>query len=856
MHGIAEEPVIVSSTPRQWRVSEFTFTAREKYSYPPLGVRLTAIFRGPGGVVFRVPGFWDGGRVWKVRFTPNRPGEWTYETGAVEEDVIVADTLYDSGVVHGGEAPRRVDLDIRGAGEICLLVDDAGDGIAYDHADWADACFVDAGGRATYLDAMKPASARQGYKKLGLRANLSGGELRIGERTFEHGLGAHAASEIRYRVPAEAVRFQAWVGVDAVANDHGSVRFRVVRLQTVAGRPGKPVSGLHGQRGTFTVNPAAGNNPLFRHGGILKVSPDHRYLTYTDGTPFFWLGDTCWFCPSDLMPIDGSSNPEIPSAYKHFIRTRQRQGFSVIHMDFLGRIRGAGAFEDFHRTRTVDPEYWRTVDRYIAVANDAGIVPVVGMGWSGRPLGPDEWRLLWRYVAARYGACSVSWLICGEYNVRHVSDQKIGETLRLGAFIKNIDPWKRAMTIHPWYFRGDRRQAWKESWYDFIMLQGGHGEPPPLDVYYDAWKREPIRPVLEGECAYEGIHSFTAADVRNRAWRAIQSGCFGYTYGSHGLWYPTQNEKDNRFSEWGKPTPWWIALRRPGAEQMGRMRAIYESVRWWRLRPLPRAISVDAYSAGSKGLRIVYDCAAHFDSAESANALWCKVFRHSWVVQDLPEIELHPKNGLPATLTFRDVRLPETGPEETVRMIVALGMDPHTNLNDPKYPADGVTYVVRIGEDVLLREHRKSKQWAYRSLDLTKFAGRSVTLVLQTEAGENSFWDHARFRAPVVLRVDRRNRTPWRSLYTGPVPQPILVKHDGADVFVLYFPEENRSNEPDCRLRGLAGGAVYRAVWRDPRTAAARPLGEIRVADNASSAALPRPPDSQDWVLILRRVEE
>ncbi len=26
----------------------------------------------------------------------------------------------------------------------------------------------------------------------------------------------------------------------------------------------------------------------------LKVSPNGRYLTRADGTPFFWLGDTAW----------------------------------------------------------------------------------------------------------------------------------------------------------------------------------------------------------------------------------------------------------------------------------------------------------------------------------------------------------------------------------------------------------------------------------------------------------------------------------------------------------------------------------------------------------------------------------
>lgn len=45
---------------------------------------------------------------------------------------------YDSGVMKGKDAARRVDLDITGKGELRLVVTDAGNGINFDHADWAD----------------------------------------------------------------------------------------------------------------------------------------------------------------------------------------------------------------------------------------------------------------------------------------------------------------------------------------------------------------------------------------------------------------------------------------------------------------------------------------------------------------------------------------------------------------------------------------------------------------------------------------------------------------------------------------------------------------------------------------------
>ena len=52
---------------------------------PFIDYRLQVIFTGPGGQAYNVPGFFDGdgkgdasGNVWRVRFTPDQPGEWIY----------------------------------------------------------------------------------------------------------------------------------------------------------------------------------------------------------------------------------------------------------------------------------------------------------------------------------------------------------------------------------------------------------------------------------------------------------------------------------------------------------------------------------------------------------------------------------------------------------------------------------------------------------------------------------------------------------------------------------------------------------------------------------------------------------
>jgi len=54
-------------------------------------------------------------------------------------------TLWQSGVMKLGQPAKTVDIDVAGLQTLILLVGDAGDGIAFDHANWADAKFLVAG---------------------------------------------------------------------------------------------------------------------------------------------------------------------------------------------------------------------------------------------------------------------------------------------------------------------------------------------------------------------------------------------------------------------------------------------------------------------------------------------------------------------------------------------------------------------------------------------------------------------------------------------------------------------------------------------------------------------------------------
>jgi len=55
--------------------------------------------------------------------------------------------LWSSGIMHAGDAAKACAVDLSGVKTLVLKVGDAGDGIDYDHADWADAQFETTGAK-------------------------------------------------------------------------------------------------------------------------------------------------------------------------------------------------------------------------------------------------------------------------------------------------------------------------------------------------------------------------------------------------------------------------------------------------------------------------------------------------------------------------------------------------------------------------------------------------------------------------------------------------------------------------------------------------------------------------------------
>lgn len=71
----AAAPAVRTAT---WRAAEISFQSAASYSNPLMEADLEVTFTSPSGRVYAVPGFWDGGRTWRVRFAPPESGIWRY----------------------------------------------------------------------------------------------------------------------------------------------------------------------------------------------------------------------------------------------------------------------------------------------------------------------------------------------------------------------------------------------------------------------------------------------------------------------------------------------------------------------------------------------------------------------------------------------------------------------------------------------------------------------------------------------------------------------------------------------------------------------------------------------------------
>jgi putative membrane-bound dehydrogenase-like protein len=136
-----------------------------------------------------------------------------------------------------------IDVDIRGAKQLFLVVRDGGDNFSCDWADWAEPTLIGPSGSKQLTElSWRSASADWGQPRI--NANAGGGPLRIAGKALEFGIGTHANSVIAFDLPEGLTRFQARAGLDNGGTDQegcgaaASAQFLVYTSDPDIQRPG------------------------------------------------------------------------------------------------------------------------------------------------------------------------------------------------------------------------------------------------------------------------------------------------------------------------------------------------------------------------------------------------------------------------------------------------------------------------------------------------------------------------------------------------------------------------------------------------------------------------------------------
>lgn len=118
-------------------------------------------------------------------------------------------------------------------------------------------------------------------------------------------------------------------------------------------------------------------------------------------------------------------------------------------------------------------------------------------------------------------------------------------------------------------------------------------------------------------------------------------------------------------------------------------------------------------------------------------------------------------------LTFRDVALPKVSARERLLLTLSVGIrEGFSKAENPS--ADGCAFVVRIDGVEVLRVVQAIQRWRDARVDLTRYAGRTVSVTFLTDPLQNSSYDWAVWGAPRIV-VEGRPAKP------KPIPDvPIL----------------------------------------------------------------------------------
>jgi hypothetical protein len=352
-------------------------------------------------------------------------------------------------------------------------------------------------------------------------------------------------------------------------------------------------SGLDGAWGTFEVVPSD------RKGSLCPMSGYPHHFGRQDGSRTWFLGETAW-----SLYVDNAQQQHDRAAAEHHVDVRAAQGFNVVHSMLMSELgwgnAGGVPFGDM-ATERINPSYWQEVDHRLAYLNSKGIVGGLVLAW-GRKQRDDSEPFAWdrfpdleaktryaRYVAARYSAYDVYWIVAGEWNAstrwRADASAVEREYVAIGDALRAADPHGRMIGIHPgtggvhsvrefndaaaWISFGDYQQNYTRLHAE-VLASRGIGKPV-VNSEYAYYLRD-----ARHDGMVDKPNSQSLDIIRHATWDIAMAG--GYVVSGFGSTYLGGARNVGPFAVDAPQNDDWEA-------QIQHLPALFGATAWWRLQP-------------------------------------------------------------------------------------------------------------------------------------------------------------------------------------------------------------------------------------------------------------------------------
>ncbi|NPV82463.1 MAG: alpha-galactosidase [Candidatus Aminicenantes bacterium] len=304
-------------------------------------------------------------------------------------------TLWKSGVMKAGEPARQVDVSLKGIIYLDLTVDDAGDGIGYDHADWCQA-------RIEY----------RGLKPEPVKPYAAGPYILTPPPAPEPGIngpkvfGVRPGSPFLFTIPASGERPMTFAAERLPSG---------LKLDSSSGL----ITGFIDRPGTYSVKLIA-TNALGRAERDLRIEVgDKICLT----PPMGWNSWNCWACSVTDENVRQSARAMVEKGLINY-------GWTYINIDDCwhgkrdpktGQIRSNEKFPDMKALA----DYVHSLGLKIGLYTDCG--PKTCAGYEGSE-GHEEQDIM-TYAKWGYDYVKIDWCYCEGKDPR-VAYRKFGETIK------------------------------------------------------------------------------------------------------------------------------------------------------------------------------------------------------------------------------------------------------------------------------------------------------------------------------------------------------------------------------------------------------------------------------------------